>query len=1043
MSPLSTIILGVSATVAALIVISAGLSPIARKIGFRNITRRIDNTVMVILGSMVGAALISGSLVLSDSLDRTFTNLVEKYSGEVDALITIQPKKVFESKIVYLDGEEYGEIEDAIVKDDIDGILPVMQQSISPQSLDINGDPDLNIFMVDLVAMDFDKYSHFGMEPTIIEAPREPNDVYINQGLAKKLELEKGDTIRVPLADTYFDFNVAQIFDDGVLLGDLSVTVDINTFNPRLGLPAEGYNYVYISKAGGLKPEGYNGPEFKTELEDRLSTVESNNVSFSVVELKEQALNGYGMKVFADFFLVMSSFGIFAGILLIINLYMMLAAERKYEMGILRAIALTRSQLMRTFIYEGFAYSILSSIVGTIFGVGIGYALVYALDRMFLKIMTLIGKEDLLRFAFDVQIDSLIIAFAFGFLITVCTAIFSSYRISRLNIVSAIRNSEEEKVSRFNIRWFITTIILAVLTLSSLANLAFFFTARDYMQNIRDQGGNALADMSETQFNENVAVIQSYSLYMGIVFSLIFGTFLFNRLFKMITKKDISRVTVTISSLAAITFSSQLSRFDTFIESSESMMSIAIFFLAGVVLVIAMSLIVTYNLSIITAITTFLFSRSRKMKAVTKIAFRYPSVDKVKTGLTLIMFSIVIFLIVYTSMMKVTMRKMNQDSLNETLGGYEVIIMPSYDVDVDTVDEIAQKSEESQNVQKATKITHTRVIMPEYKYKDLDDVAYYGNPLESSFDEDSFFITQFDALPEDFILDKDIKLAEKLDVYENDEEAWKDVINDDSKVILGAGFTEMGYGKRPALELGDKVQIGDIMNQSSKEFEIVGFVDPGNGGMFGEGSFYSFVITSQENLSTNFSAQYIKNLSNSEILVKFENGSNVVESTKTLKRNLISYNIMQIMELEQLTATAQSFMEMMILMFQGFLGFSLVVGASGLAIIVARSVQERRQQIGMLRSLGFHKRMILLSFFLEATFITFLGIIIGISMGTLGALNEFYIEFHDQPDAKPVFAFGEVIAISLIVYLASLLFSLWPSIQASRLSPVEATNYPE
>jgi len=261
-------------------------------------------------------------------------------------------------------------------------------------------------------------------------------------------------------------------------------------------------------------------------------------------------------------------------------------------------------------------------------------------------------------------------------------------------------------------------------------------------------------------------------------------------------------------------------------------------------------------------------------------------------------------------------------------------------------------------------------------------------------------------------------------------------------VVIGAAFTEQGYGKRPKVRLGDIIKIADFFNTEVQEKQVVGIASGQHGG-FIDMNFYPSVITTSEAIHGQFDEQYINQFSNSEVLIKYEEGADIEEATKDLKRELIDYNIMQIFELNDLAKTAESFMESMILMFQAFLGFSLIVGASGLAIIVTRSVQERRQQIGMLRSLGFQRSMILGSFFLEATFITLLGIIVGISMGTLGALNEFYIAFSDQPDVKPVFAFKEVFVISAIVYIASIVFSLWPSIKAAKLSPVEATNYPE
>src|SRR5207248_8432443 len=41
----------------------------------------------------------------------------------------------------------------------------------------------------------------------------------------------------------------------------------------------------------------------------------------------------------------------------------------------------------------------------------------------------------------------------------------------------------------------------------------------------------------------------------------------------------------------------------------------------------------------------------------------------------------------------------------------------------------------------------------------------------------------------------------------------------------------------------------------------------------------------------------------------------------------------------------------------GFMGLGLVIGVAALGVISARSVVERRQQIGVLRAIGFQPRM--------------------------------------------------------------------------------------
>ena len=51
------------------------------------------------------------------------------------------------------------------------------------------------------------------------------------------------------------------------------------------------------------------------------------------------------------------------------------------------------------------------------------------------------------------------------------------------------------------------------------------------------------------------------------------------------------------------------------------------------------------------------------------------------------------------------------------------------------------------------------------------------------------------------------------------------------------------------------------------------------------------------------------------------------------------------------------------------MGLGLIVGVAALGVITARSVVERRQQIGVLRAIGFRRRMVQVSFLLESSFI--------------------------------------------------------------------------
>ena len=134
-------------------------------------------------------------------------------------------------------------------------------------------------------------------------------------------------------------------------------------------------------------------------------------------------------------------FSVMVGVLLIFLIFMMLAAERRAEMGISRAIGTKRRHLIQSFLAEGAAYSILAGAVGSGFGVLVSWVLISWMGNLLAGVS---GSS----FGFDIKPRSLIVAYCLGMIITFLTVMFSSWRVSRLNIVAAIRDLPDLKVRR-------------------------------------------------------------------------------------------------------------------------------------------------------------------------------------------------------------------------------------------------------------------------------------------------------------------------------------------------------------------------------------------------------------------------------------------------------------------------------------------------------------------------------------------------------------------------------------------------------------------
>src|SRR5207249_8829017 len=82
-------------------------------------------------------------------------------------------------------------------------------------------------------------------------------------------------------------------------------------------------------------------------------------------------------------FVLLGFFTVIAGVLLIINIFVMLAEERKGEMGVARALGMRRTNLVQSFVSEGLLYALLSSVVGTFTGLLVAGVILWGFSQVF------------------------------------------------------------------------------------------------------------------------------------------------------------------------------------------------------------------------------------------------------------------------------------------------------------------------------------------------------------------------------------------------------------------------------------------------------------------------------------------------------------------------------------------------------------------------------------------------------------------------------------------------------------------------------------
>jgi putative ABC transport system permease protein len=115
---------------------------------------------------------------------------------------------------------------------------------------------------------------------------------------------------------------------------------------------------------------------------------------------------------------------------------------------------------------------------------------------------------------------------------------------------------------------------------------------------------------------------------------------------------------------------------------------------------------------------------------------------------------------------------------------------------------------------------------------------------------------------------------------------------------------------------------------------------------------------------------------------------------------------------------------------------ALMVGGIGVMAIMSISVTERTREIGVRKALGARRAEILFQFLMEAAFLTLLGGVIGIALGSaIGVGVHLATGF---PISLPWWSFAIGIGFSASV---GIFFGMYPAFKASRLDPIEALRY--
>ncbi|HEX8996893.1 MAG TPA: FtsX-like permease family protein [Ktedonobacterales bacterium] len=1091
----------VALVVAVVVLIARGLlAPYLARIGLRNAPRRLLRAALIVFGLMLATTFVASSLAIDDTITLAVRTVAVYNLGRVDEDViggsgALNTYPLAAASLVRSQLKRNPAVA---------GVAPTL---VVPNTLvadetarEVRG----GVSAIGMLASDAGALG--ALTDTTTGAPRSfqalgPQDVYLNRTLAADLNARVGDSVAlysVAWPGQRFWFHVRAIVKGGPLGDAPAITLALPSLQQAASAP-ESINHIYIANAG----DGLSGVSHSDAIAGAVNAELPGNLR--VIEVKQIGVNFalQAQRLFGRILTLYTLFAFAIGLLLIFLIFALLAAERRSELGMARALGMRRGHVVSMLLFEGASYDVVAAALGVLSGLGLGAIILQVLS------------PTLKRIGFPIQFalspTSMFVAFALGLLFTLLTIALAAWTVSRMAIAAALRDLPEPPAAAPSL----LSLVRAAFAPERLTPLALGRAWSALLWALVARGpapllvgywllrrGVARADALYFSLGLTLMVtgltLLARSLALGVVA-------LRYRREPRLAMAAVVRASAPADRLCALAIGASVALywslpFDALVGVlglPRFTGGIEIFFIAGVMMVFGCVLALAPNLDLALAPLGWLATWVGRLRHITRIALVYPAQQRFRTGVGLSLFSLVVFTMVVMECIAASTTR-TYDNLPAQAANYDILGQPLFSP-VDGIQGVMRQ------VRRAAPATAA-------------DVTAVGEatPLPLGVLQPSAARAMWRFFPaselQGSLLDGvGFSLAARAPGYSSDAQVWQavrdhpgDVVIDTSALsqsdaamlgvtpapsataeqftgppigasLSGASSFESLAGQQAAQDVGAQLADGagglnvlsvvlsnqdelrdysihlsgmatgpatiapttlwvaDLRGGPPTKLTVIGVVENSRGQSYGlMGSPRTFAPVEQGRPSLGSDYYYFKLAPGTDAhAAAYAIGAALIDhgfETTALQDALLD------------STGARVFISRALV---GLVGLTLLVGMAALAVTGSRAVVERRQQIGMLRALGFHRAHVQLIFLIESLLVGVAGMVFGLALGLVLCRNIFAVDFFEQYQSglSLVIPWRDLMVICGAALAASVVAALLPAWQAGRISPADALRY--
>jgi putative ABC transport system permease protein len=405
------------------------------RVTLRGILGRKLRTTLTALAIVLGVAMVSGTYILTDTINKGFTTIFTQSYKNTSAVITARSAISNSNSNAALTG---GFPASVLAKVRALPDVGAVEGSVNDTAKIVGRDGKTVVTHgAPALAFSVDPHDQRFNPLTLVSGswPTGPNEVAIDSAVAKKQRYQVGDTIGVIARGPERHYHVSGIakFGSVASIGSATMAIfDLQTAQ-RLFNKVGKFDTIRVASKNGV-----SDAKLAAEIAPVLPPIAQ--VRTASAEVKQETQNVGFVGFVQKFLLAFGGVALFVGAFVIFNTLSITVAQRMREFATLRTIGASRRQVLRSVLIEGLITAVLAAALGLF----VGFGLAVGLDRLLSSIGISLPKSATV-FATRTVVVSLVL----GIAITLLASLRPALRATRVPPIAAVREGATLPPGRF------------------------------------------------------------------------------------------------------------------------------------------------------------------------------------------------------------------------------------------------------------------------------------------------------------------------------------------------------------------------------------------------------------------------------------------------------------------------------------------------------------------------------------------------------------------------------------------------------------------